>query len=239
VIVIRRTGAVATIALDRPAARNALSAEGWDALADAVADVAGSSAAAVILRSDVSGIFSAGADLTMLATLIDDAAARPRFRSRMARAIDGLAALPMPVIAAVDAGCYGAAVALTLACDICLAGPDAVFAVTPARLGIGYPGPDIARLMSRVGRGHAARMLYTAAPIDAAEAVRIGLADLRVEDAAASAQDMAELIATNAPSAVRLLKHTVQHPDTAGEPFDAAFGDGAFAERLAAFQRRS
>ncbi len=59
-----------------------------------------------------------------------------------------------------------------------VAGPDASFAITPARFGISYPQPDLERLASLVGPGQAARLLYTAETIDAAEAHRIGLIEL-------------------------------------------------------------
>ncbi len=237
-IATRRDGAILTIAFDRPAARNAISAEGWDALADAIRSAESSDAAAVILASDVAGIFSAGADLSMLAPLADDVAGRGMFRERMARAIEGLAVLPMPVVAAVDGGCFGAAVALTLACDMCIAGDGASFATTPAKLGIGYPGSDVVRLTARIGRGQAAWMLFTAAAIDADEACRIGLADLRAADAMAAARALAAGIAANAPGAVRLLKRTLADPANADAGFDAAFGVREFVERLAAFRDR-
>ncbi len=237
-IVATREHDVLTIAFDRPAARNALSTEGWHALADAAHRAARDDVPAVVVASATPGIFSAGADLATLEPLASDVAGRPAFRLRMHAAIEALAALPMPVIAAVDGGCFGAAVAITLACDICIAGDAAVFATTPARLGIGYPGSDVARLAERVGRGQAARMLFSAAQVDADEAVRIGLADLRAADAGAAARDMAARIAANAPDAVRLLKRTLTDPAGADAGFDAAFGSPSFARGLAAFRNR-
>ena len=233
---VRHDGAIATIAFDRAAARNAISTEGWEALASAARDIAASDAAAVMLASDVPGIFCAGADLTTLAPLATDVPGRAAFRGRMAAAIEGLAALPMPLIVAVDGGCFGAAVALTLTADICVAGDGAIFATTPSKLGIGYPGKDVARLAARIGRGQAARMLFSAQPIDADESLRIGLADLRAPDAGIAARALADQIAGNAPDAVRLLKCTLAtHSD---DGFDDAFGGDEFVTRLAAFQAR-
>ncbi len=236
---LTRDDSVLTIAFDRPAARNAIDADGWDALAAAVEAAQESDAAAVLLASDVAGVFSAGADLTMLATLQEDAAARPVFRERMARAVEGIASLPMPVIAAVDGACYGAAVALVLAADIVVAGDAAVFAVTPAKLGIGYPAADVARLVARVGRGQASRMLFTAAPLNADAAAGIGLADCRAAEAGAFAREMAVGIAGNAAGAVALLKRTIAGPDDGGVGFDLAFGGDEFRKRLAAFRGRA
>ena len=85
----------------------------------------------------------------LLLALVDDQDAIAVMRRSLPRGIRLVAEIepvPMPVICAVDGGCFGAAVALTLACDIVLAGDDAAFATTPARLGLSYPARDVARL---------------------------------------------------------------------------------------------
>lgn len=229
--------ATALLTLDRGGARNALSIAAWDAIADAALNVAASDARALILQSAMPGMFSAGADLGEFAALVADVAMRSRFRTAMARGIEALAGLSMPVIAVVDGGCFGAAVALTLACDIVVAGDAALFATTPAKLGIGYPASDVARLRARIGAGQAARMLFTGDRIDADEAARIGLAHLRSADAAGEAQAVAGMIAANDPDAVRLLKTVLRDPGAPGhdQAFEDAFGSPAFAQRLDAF----
>lgn len=120
---VRTHEAVASIALDRADARNAMSTAAWEALADAARSVA--EARVVILRSDVPGIFSAGADVHAFEQLRTDPGLRPRFRTAMRGAIEAIAALPIPVIAALDGGCFGAAVALALAADFRIAGDGA------------------------------------------------------------------------------------------------------------------
>ncbi|WP_404338737.1 enoyl-CoA hydratase/isomerase family protein [Sphingomonas sp. MMS12-HWE2-04] len=229
-------GPVATIALARPEARNALPIEAWDALAAATQAVG--DARAVILRSDVAGIFSAGADVREFEQLQADPALRPRFRTAMRTAIEAVAALPMPVIAAVDGGCFGAAVALILAADIRVAGDKAEFATTPAKLGLGYPQEDVARLINQVGRGTAALMLFTGDRLTAEEAKRVGLVELRAKRAGETAQGLAANIADNAPGAVRLLKRTLRGGEGLDQAFDDCFGGGEFAEGLAAFRAR-
>lgn len=228
---------IALLTLDRGGARNAVAIAAWDAIADAVDRVAASDISVLIVQSAMTGIFSAGADLAEFRTLVADAELRTRFRMAMARGIEGIAALPMPVVAAVDGGCFGAAVALTLACDIVVAGDAALFATTPAKLGIGYPASDVARLRARVGAGQAARMLFTGDRIDPDEAVQIGLAHLRAADAGSKARDLAAMIADNDPDAVRLLKSILRDPANPGhdQAFENAFGSPAFAARLNAF----
>ncbi|MDT8757784.1 enoyl-CoA hydratase/isomerase family protein [Sphingomonas psychrotolerans] len=233
---LTRDGPVATIALARPEAKNALPIAAWQALAGAAADAG--DARAVILRSEVPGIFSAGADVREFEALQADPALRTTFRTAMRDAIEALAALPVPVIAAVDGGCFGAAVALILAADIRVAGNYAEFATTPARLGLGYPQQDVARLTAQVGKGMASLMLFTGDRLAPDEAKRIGLVELRAKRAADTATALASAIAANAPEAVRLLKRTLRGAEGLDEAFDDAFGGAEFAEGLAAFRER-
>lgn len=237
-IEVRWDGPIATIALARGDARNAVPIAGWERLAEIAAGLG--DARVVVLRSDMEGIFSAGADIGEFPELVADPGARTRFRRAMRAGIEALAALPMPVIAAIDGGCFGAAVALILAADLRIAGDGAQFAVTPARLGLGYPREDVARLSAQVGRGRASELLFTGAAIDADAAARIGLVERRAPEAGAAADALARQIAGNAPAALRQLKRALQRPadadlDTA---FEAAFGGGELAEGLAAFHDR-
>src|SRR3546814_18301748 len=84
-------------------------------------------------------MFCAGADIKDMASLEADPALRSLFRQEMARSLTALKQLPIATIAAIDGGCFGAGVALALACDIRIAGKHAVFGITPAKLGILYP----------------------------------------------------------------------------------------------------
>lgn len=238
-IQVGRDGAIATLTLSRAAARNALPIAGWEALAEAARDIAASDARVVLLQSDVPVIFSAGADISEFASFTETANAA-RFREAMRTAIDAIAALPMPSIAVIDGGCYGAAIGLILACDLRVAGDGAQFAATPAKLGIGYPRQDVARLVAQVGKGNAARLLFTGEIVDAADALAMGLVELRWEDPAPLARAFADRIAANAPAAMRLLKRTLAGP---GDPaldaaFDQAFAGPEFAEGHAAFRER-
>jgi len=231
-------GHVATITLNRPAARNALPIAGWQALAEAAAEIAASDARVVILRSGVPVIFSAGADIAEFGTFTGDMPTR--FREAMRAGIEAVASLPMPVLAVIDGGCFGAAIALVLACDLRVAGDGASFASTPAKLGLGYPREDVARLAAQIGKGNAARMLFTGEIVDAGDALDMGLVELRWEDPEPLARAFADRIAANAPQAMRLLKRTLADP---GNPaldaeFDACFAAPEFAEGRAAFAER-
>ena len=161
VFTLRFEETLALIGIDRAEARNAVPLAGWRELAVICETISNRAPDAVLLRSEAADIFSAGADIGEFPSLRDEPAQRVAFREAMAAGIGALAALPMPVIAAVDGGCFGAGVALMLGCDICVAGREARFATTPARLGLSYPGSDVARLIDRVGKGFASLMLFT------------------------------------------------------------------------------
>lgn len=223
---------VATVAMDRPAARNAFPVAGWYQLAEALAALPGETCV-VVLASSSPAIFSAGADLRELALLAEDADAREPFRVAMRTGIEAVAGLPMPVIAAVDGPCHGAAVALALAADLRIVTPMARFAIPPARLGIAYPAEDVARLAALVGAGQAARLLFTGAAIDADEALRIGLVEAIGDAAAVAAQ-----IAGNDAAALATLKAMLRDPADPGHAaaFIAGFAGEVFRASTARYR---
>ena len=143
----------------------------------------------------------------------------------------------MPTVAHVEGPCYGAGVALAMACDLRVAGPGARFAITPAKIAVSYPQEDVHRLVALVGPGQAARLLFTAASIDGAEALRIGLAELDALDESAilanDASSLAEL-----KRSIRLASEGVRSDDEQDRRFDALLGGEALARRLEALRRK-
>lgn len=230
---------IARLVIDRGRARNAFDLPGWRVLSDAVARIDADSRAVILCSADAVS-FSAGADIAEIAANRMEPGWGARFLADMRTAIDGLAALPMPVIAAIDGGCFGAAVALALAADVRIAGQAARFAVTPAKLGLLYPAVDVQRLIAGVGQGQASRLLLTGDAIDAAEAARIGLVDQVAPDALEAAQAMAERIVANKPGAIVGLKNVLRHPDPAihDAAFVAALASDELGEGLAGFAAR-
>jgi enoyl-CoA hydratase/carnithine racemase len=228
----------ATLVLDRPSARNAIPASGWRELA-ALVDEAGRSSARLLVVTGVGGAFCAGADVTDLIAFRDDEAARGAFRADIRAALDRLRGLAIPTIALVEGACYGAGVALAIACDLRVATPSARFAITPAKIGISYPQEDVHRLVTLIGPGQAARLLFTAGTIDAAEAVRIGLAELDEPQAAIAA------ILANDRGSLATLKRAVdlaargRRSDEAQDgEFDRLLAGEALALRLEALRRK-
>lgn len=165
--------------------------------------------------------FSVGLDVKATAPSIAAALSQPAatkhgaFKAvvdEMHAAIEGLAALPIPVIAAIDGWCIGAGLELAAACDIRLATHAARFSLPEVRLGIAADLGGLQRLPGIVGRGRAAHLALTAEPIDAATAERWGLVTELHADADAlyaRADALAAHLAALPPRALEGTKRTL------------------------------
>ncbi len=239
------SSAAARLVLNRPVALNAIPMEGWGQLAAAANDAVRSGARALIVGGTPGGAFSAGADISEFDAFRTDAEARSAFRRSMRQGLDALRELPIPTIALVEGACFGAGVALAMACDIRVAGPAARFAITPAKLGISYPQEDVHRLLSLVGPGQAARLLFGAQTVGAEEAARIGLVEIAADDAEEAVRALGEAIAANDAESLNVLKRGIQlaaagtrEDEGQDRVFDVLLGSDALAGRLDAHRRR-
>ena len=235
-------GQIARLTLDRPEARNAIPLDGWSELADQIAEVERSDARLLILQGSTDA-FCAGADLGDFSALQGDPDACARFREKLRAPLERLRELPIPTIAHVEGACYGAGVALAIACDLRVAGRGARFAVTPAKIGVGYPQQDVHRLVALVGPGQAARLLFTATSFDGAEAAAIGLAEYH--DPEGGIDSVAAAIVANAAESLADLKYAIRLASEGcrSDPgqdrrFDALIGGDEVARRLEALRRR-
>ncbi len=237
---IEQTDQLSRIVLDRPEARNAIPLGGWNRLGEAVEEVRHSQARVLII-SGAGGAFCAGADLGDFTRLREDPAARTAFREDMRRLMEAVEALDIPVIAWIEGPCYGAGVALAMACDLRVAAPSASFAITPAKIGISYPQADVHRLVQLVGLGQAARLLFTANSIDSDEACRIGLVEMIIDNIAT----LTNAIAANEPESLAVLKLAIRRAaeghrldENLDRRFDELMAGEALARRLEAFRRK-
>jgi enoyl-CoA hydratase len=162
--VVTRDGDVALITLDRPQVRNAIDVESAAAICDAVT---GCQDAAVIVMTGTDPAFCAGLNLRSLGTgqLTD----LPPFNATVA-------ASRVPVIAAVNGPAVTGGFELALMADFIVASERAAFADTHLRVGV-YPGPVLVDLPRRVGMAWAREMSLTGNFVDAATALRIGIAN--------------------------------------------------------------
>jgi enoyl-CoA hydratase/carnithine racemase len=198
-------GPVATLLLDPPAGR--LGRRALEELAAAATTIA-----AATDRVHALVVAAAGADFgvgwapALLEEPPADLLARPP-----GVAFDALAAVPQPTIAALRGRACSAGLELALACDVRVAEDGARFALADVAAGRLPLGGGTQRLPRAVGRAHALRLLLTAAEIDAAEALRIGLVSELVPDGTATdaALALARTIAARGPIATRLAKEAV------------------------------
>jgi enoyl-CoA hydratase/carnithine racemase len=239
-----KQGAVARLVIDRAGKRNAITQAMWDLFPSLLDDAMNDAAIkVVILQSAVDGVFCAGADISEFATGALDPAWQKANQASIRKVQYELARAPKPVIALIDGDCVGGGCGLAIACDIRVASPRARFGITPAKLGLVYSLHDTKLLVDLVGPGQAKRMLFSGQLLDGSEAHRIGLVEILSENAAVEATQLAEVIASNSPQAVRAIKSMIRRildgqPDddaSTQQVFAAAFGSEDFAEGVAAF----
>jgi enoyl-CoA hydratase len=176
-IYLETRGAIAELVFNRPDKRNALSAEMWKAIPRLVGEVAADPAVKVlILRGASAEAFSAGADIAEFEEVHASVASARAYHEVVAAAYDAVARLAKPTIAMVRGVCFGGGCALALCCDVRYADPSARFCIPPARLGLTYSLGETKRLVDLIGPSRAKEMLMGARVIEAAEALRIGLA---------------------------------------------------------------
>jgi enoyl-CoA hydratase/carnithine racemase len=208
---------VAWLTIDRPEARNALSAavrKGlWDGVRRFTAD---DDAAVLVLTGAGDKAFCAGGDLAEMASAALEVPP-PDFLPQFGRNI----AVDKPTIAAVNGIAYGGGFLLAQNCDLVVAADTARFAISEVKVGRGAPWA--APLPLLVPPRIAMQLLLTGDPIDAARAHEVGLVNQVVPLAAlrGAAQALAERIAANAPLSVRAAKKTVRL--VAELPLDTAF----------------
>jgi enoyl-CoA hydratase len=204
---VEQQGDVAVWTLDRPEARNALDSATFAALARAIADAAASPRLRAVVLTGAGGTFASGGDLRELRGALGPADA-VRLADDGLRVCDGLAELPVPVVAAIAGPAIGGGAELAMACDLRVAGAGASICFKHARMGVTTAWGVVGRLVGVAGRGAAARLLLTAQTLDAKEALRLGVFDAVAEDGdpVAMALAWANDVARGAPEAVRELK---------------------------------
>jgi enoyl-CoA hydratase/carnithine racemase len=201
---------VATIKLNRPDVHNAMNeALRRDMLRCFETLAVDETVRVIVVTGAGSKAFSAGADIReftapQVPTLFREQRRRLDFRGAMERCWQ-------PIIAAIGGYCFGGGLELALACDIRIASADSRLGLTEVDLAIIPGGGGTQRLPRVVGRGKALEMILTAARIDAAEALRIGLVERVVPagEALKAAQELAATLAAKAPVALRYAKESV------------------------------
>ncbi|XP_059825896.1 methylglutaconyl-CoA hydratase, mitochondrial [Hypanus sabinus] len=202
---------IVVLGINRPQSKNAFSRKLVDMMAAAIEEVkCDNNVRAVILRSEVPGIFCAGADLKERAKM-QPSEVGP-FVSKTRGLINEFGNLPMPTIAVLDGAALGGGLEIALACDIRVAASSAKLGLVETKLAIIPGAGGTQRLPRIVGVSMAKELIFSGRVVDGTEAKAIGLVSHVVEqneegDAAYHrALSLAKEFLPQGPIAVRLAK---------------------------------
>jgi len=202
-VVLTRDGAVATVTLDRPDRRNALSDALLTALAAVVTELRDDAAVRVVIVTGAPPVFSAGADAGLRSTMSAEerrqafSNRKTQFRRLFERATTALEGLEQPTIAMINGHAVGGGWGLTLACDFRIAAAEAEFWIPEVDLGVPLGVGSTARFVRLVGPARAKEIIMECRRYTAAEAHTLGLVTRVVPGAAlaAAVRDYAALLA--------------------------------------------
>jgi enoyl-CoA hydratase/carnithine racemase len=205
-ILVARQDGIATITLNRPSQRNAMSHGMWQEVGRVCRELEGDDGVrVVILRGAGDEAFSAGANIKEFEELRSDSAKARRWSQAVEAAIEELAALSKPSIALIKGYCVGGGCELASFADLRIASESARFGVPAARLGISIGYHEMRRLVQLLGPGNTSYLLLSARNLDAQEALRIGLVNqvLPLEEIDVYTMKLAREMAALAPLAHR------------------------------------
>jgi len=176
--------AVATVIINRPEARNALTAESKVALLQALRDCGADDKVRAVILTGAGQSFCSGQDLREHAELLESAESPlDTVRQHYNPIIEVITGMPKPVIAALPGVAAGAGASLAFACDFRIAAERASLLLAFARVGLGADSGASWTLQRLVGPARAAELLMLAEPVDSATALRLGLLTSVVPDA--------------------------------------------------------
>jgi enoyl-CoA hydratase len=220
-LLFEKQGHIVTVTMNRPEARNAISAEMMCRLADAWDAIDGDDEVRVAILTGAAGHFSSGADLKDMGGQRVESEWTARLKAGGDlhwKAFLRSYRLKKPLIAAVEGTAIAGGTEILQATDIRVAGQSAKLGVAEARWGLFPLGGSTVRLRRQIPYTIAMDLLLTGRLISAEEALRIGLIGRVVPDGKAleEAKGIAEQIAANGPLAVQAIKRSVM--ETEGLP---------------------
>ncbi len=208
-LTLEMKGPLAWLRLARPEQGNPIDAAFLQELEEACASINDDPEARVAVLTAEGDVFSSGWEAAELQAEARGAEWRERWEASPPFA--GLATMGQPVICALNGDATSAGLELALACDVRLAAEGASFVRPETAQGLLPMAGGTQRLARLVGRGEALRLLLLAEPIDADEALRIGLVSAVVprERLIAEAEALALRMASRGPIALRYAKEAV------------------------------
>lgn len=220
-ILTSQDGPSLVITLNRPDKRNAVSVQMMQELISAMKSAEADSAARAVIITGGPTFFAAGADLNE-ALQVKTAAQGIEYFKRWHALNATVEELAKPVIAAIEGFCITGGLELALACDLRVGAEGSTFAVTSSRIGTVAGAGGTQRLPRIVGVAHALDILFSAEPIAASEAHRIGLINRLVQKGGAldAAKALVSVYAQRAPLSLAFAKRAVHR----GMQMDLASG---------------
>ncbi len=201
---------IGTVTLAHPAKRNALSEALVLQITGALSAFKDQQARVVILRAAPGAkVWSAGHDVNELPAGRRDPLGWDDPLRHLIREIENF---PAPVIAMIEGGVWGGACETVMACDLVVAAPGATFAATPAKLGVPYNVSGMLTFLNATDLRIVKEMVFTARPISAERAERVGIINHLVPAAEIEAftMDLAATIAANAPLSIAVMKEQLR-----------------------------
>lgn len=208
-VLARVENAAGHIIFNNPERYNAVSLEMWDAVEIALTAFSSDDQVRVVILSGAgSKAFVSGADISKFEKERGSKEATDHYNSRIKVVYNLIENFPKPTIAMINGHCLGGGLNLATCSDFRIASSKSRFAMPAAKLALGYPFDAIRRLVNAVGSGAAKQLMFTAQPIDAEAALRLGLVQEVVDEDALEARvaELAGTISDNAPLTVRTMK---------------------------------
>jgi len=197
---LEQQGPIATIVINRPGQRNAISYDMWLELKRLAGEIrASEEIRVVVIRGAGAEAFSAGADITEFDERRNNSSQARAYSEAFDGALDAVWELDKPTISMIRGFCVGGGLELACCTDLRIAAEGSRFGIPTARLGVLVGYREMRRLLQLVGPGGAAEILLSARILSGEEALRIGLitrlvpADRLETEVYRAAQDIAEM----------------------------------------------
>ncbi len=207
------TDGVATITLNRPEGMNALTLEAKTALLAAVTTVAGDEAVRAVVLTGSGRAFCVGQDLREHAALIEagDPAPLSTVREHYNPVVTAIAAMPKPVVAAINGTAAGAGLGIACVCDFRIGSSGSRYTTAFAGIGLTADSGLSWTLPRLVGSGRAAALLLLAEPFTTEQALEMGLLNAVVapEQVLPAAQELAARLAAGPTAAYACIKESL------------------------------
>ncbi len=201
---------IGTITLSNPKRRNALSKSLVDEVIQALDALRKSKARVIILRALAgSKVWSAGHEVTELPLPRRDPLS---YSDPLITVLREIQSIPLPVIAMIEGSVWGGACDLALSCDILIGSPSANFCMTPAKIGVPYNASGILHFINIMGVNIAKEMFFSAQPMSAEKAERLGILNhlVPLKELEEFTYALARQIALNSPLSISVIKEQIR-----------------------------